>query len=154
MTKLKIVWPKGSKRPYIKRKMTNYMKSKYSERGKLRWQDPEFQKRMKEALNQRPNNLEKDFYYEMVKVIPNLVYVGGFDFFVDGKNSDFILDDNGDISKCIDLFGDYWHKGENPEERIHHFKNTGYDLLIIWEHEWKNDRNTIVDNIIKWAPQN
>ncbi|MEK6732109.1 MAG: hypothetical protein AABY55_00635 [Candidatus Omnitrophota bacterium] len=131
--------------------MTEYMKSKYSARTKLRWQDPEFQKKMKEALSQRPNALENDFYNKVIEKIPNLVYVGCFDFFVNGKNPDFILDENGNTSKCIDLFGDYWHKDENPQERVRHFKDAGYNLLVIWEHEWKNHQNMVISNVVKWA---
>ena len=33
------------------------------------------------------------------------------------------------------LFGDFWHRGDNPEERIDFFAGFGYSCLVIWEHE-------------------
>ena len=147
MGRLQIIQRKDSKKRYLRREMTKYMKRKYSENTKLRWKDPDFQKQMREALCRKPNKLENDFFHEVIKEIPNLVYVGDFKFFVDGKNPDFILDENGNVSKCIDIFGDYWHQGEDPNKRIQHFKDAGYDLFVVWEYEWKNDKNTIINKI-------
>jgi hypothetical protein len=53
-----------------------------------------------------------------------------------GKCPDFI-NCNGE-KKIIELFGDYWHLGENPQERIDEFKPFGFDTLVIWEKELKN----------------
>jgi len=50
-----------------------------------------------------------------------------------GKAPDFI-NING-RKALIELYGDYWHKGENPEDRIAVFGRYGYPTLIIWEHE-------------------
>ena len=38
----------------------------------------------------------------------------------------------------IELYGDYWHKGQDPQDRINLFKRYGWDTLVIWEHELKN----------------
>ena len=40
--------------------------------------------------------------------------------------------------KLIELYGDYWHKGENPEIKKNYFKKFGFDTLIIWERELSN----------------
>jgi len=63
-------------------------------------------------------------------------YVGDGQLFIDGKCPDFV-NVNGQ-KKIIELFGDHWHKGENPQDRIDIFKPFGYDTLVIWEHELKN----------------
>ncbi len=60
-------------------------------------------------------------------------YVGNGQFILGGKCPDF-LNFNGQ-KKLIELFGDYWHKGENPQGRIDYFKQYGFDTLVIWEHE-------------------
>ena len=60
-------------------------------------------------------------------------YVGDFSFVIAGKCPDFI--NINDQKKIIELFGDYWHKGEDPQNRIDLFKVYGYDTLVIWEHE-------------------
>jgi hypothetical protein len=36
------------------------------------------------------------------------------------------------------LFGDYWHRNDNPQNRIDIFKPYGYSTLVIWEHELNN----------------
>jgi len=41
--------------------------------------------------------------------------------------------------KLIELYGDYWHKGQNPQKRINYFKKYGFKTLIIWEKEYKNN---------------
>jgi len=37
--------------------------------------------------------------------------------------------------KLIELYGDYWHRGQNPRKRINYFKKFGWDTLVIWERE-------------------
>lgn len=51
--------------------------------------------------------------------------------------------------KLIELFGDYWHKGEDPQDRINIFKKFGYDTLVIWESELK-DINKVKNKVIKF----
>ena len=41
--------------------------------------------------------------------------------------------------KIIELYGDYWHRNDNAQDRILHFKQFGWDTLIVWEHELKNN---------------
>ena len=70
----------------------------------------------------------------------------------------------------IECYGDYWHC--NPEtynetyyhkqinktakeiweydkKRINILKKEGYNIIIIWEKEWKKDKNKIIEKIIK-----
>jgi len=60
-------------------------------------------------------------------------YVGNGQFILGGKCPDF-LNVNGQ-KKLIELFGDFWHKGENPQGRIDYFKQYGFETLVIWECE-------------------
>lgn len=66
---------------------------------------------------------------------------------INGKNPDF-TNCNGK-KKLIELFGDYWHKGEDPQDRINIFKKFGYDTLVIWESELK-DINKVKNKVIKF----
>lgn len=34
--------------------------------------------------------------------------------------------------KVIEGFGDYWHRNDNPQDKIDSFGKFGYDCLIIW----------------------
>jgi len=69
-------------------------------------------------------------------------FVGDGQLIISGKNPDFI-NINGQ-KKIIELFGDYWHRGQNPQDRIDTFRPFGFDTLVIWEHELKN-----MDAVIK-----
>lgn len=61
-------------------------------------------------------------------------YVGNRGFWIDGKNPDFWDGED----RLIEMFGDYWHKRENPQDRIDFFKERGYSCLVIWEKELKD----------------
>lgn len=116
---------------------------------KERWSTKEHQEKMKAALNLKPNKLELDFFQTMIDQIPNLKYTGDFSSFVGGKNPDFIVEGT---NKCIDLFGEYWHKKPNEEEdRKEYFKEEGFELLVIWEFEWKSDKQKCIDDIIHFV---
>ena len=61
-------------------------------------------------------------------------FVGDGNFYIGTLNPDFY---NGE-DKVIEMFGDYWHKGENPQDRIDFFNERGYSCLVIWESDLKN----------------
>lgn len=75
-------------------------------------------------------------------------YVGNFEFWIGGKNPDF-MNTNGN-KKLIELYGNYWHKGENPQEIIDHFKQYGFDTLVIWEKELK-DLNKVKEKLVEFS---
>jgi len=104
------------------------------------WENVEFRDKQKDARNINPNKLEQDF----ARTFPKLEFVGDFSFIVGSKNPDFILPDT---NFCVDLFGDYWHELEEEQKRIRYFKKKGYDLTIIWEHEWTNNKDEIIEKI-------
>jgi hypothetical protein len=37
--------------------------------------------------------------------------------------------------RMIEVFGDYWHGGENPQDRIDLWRSVGCECLVVWEHE-------------------
>ena len=50
----------------------------------------------------------------------------------------------------IEIFGDYWHRYDDPQERVNAFKNYGWDCLVFWEHELKelkSSPNNILNKI-------
>ena len=65
------------------------------------------------------------------------IYVGDGSLIIKRKNPDFVDNNN----RLIELFGDYWHEGDNPQERINIFKSFGYETLVIWESELKSPEN-------------
>lgn len=57
-----------------------------------------------------------------------------------GKMPDFVHETK---PKIIELFSGYWHRNDNPQDRIDYFKERGYDCLILWHRELKNTESII-----------
>jgi G:T-mismatch repair DNA endonuclease (very short patch repair protein) len=109
------------------------------------WQDNNYREKAIRAILQscsiKPNKPEKKLM-ELLEVIqPNeWKYVGDGSFMIGDLNPDFI-NTNGK-NKAIEMFGDYWHSDKKVKSVIATedgrkiaFKNYGYDVLIVWEHE-------------------
>ena len=89
------------------------------------------------ASSVRPNLPEQMVMAMLNAFYPNeWQYVGNCGFVLGGLIPDF-MNVNG-RKLLIEVFGDYWHKGENPQNRIDYFKQFGFSTLVIWEHELKN----------------
>lgn len=113
-------------------------KQKHSERSKKNWEKPEYAKKVLSSNGIRPNKQEDKILNILNELFPTeWKYVGDGDTIIGRKNPDFI-NINGK-KQLIELFGDYWHKGQNPQDRIDHFSKYGYDTLVIWEKELKNE---------------
>jgi very-short-patch-repair endonuclease len=91
--------------------------------------------------NQRKPNKPEAYICSMLQFIrPNeWKYVGDGQFILGGKCPDFV-NINGE-KKIIELFGDYWHKGQKAQDRIDIFSRYGYKTLVIWENELKNNKD-------------
>lgn len=109
-------------------------KEKISQAQKKNWQDPIFVKKQMKARHVKQNKTEKKLEKIVTNLLPNeYKFVGHGEVVIAGKCPDFI-NINGQ-KKIIELYGDYWHKGQDPQDRIDIFAKYGYDTLIIWEHE-------------------
>ena len=120
-----------------------------SKKQKEFWSNPENKekqiKAQKRGLLISPNKPETIILNLLNENYPNeWKYTGDFSFIINGKSPDF-TNINGQ-KKLIELFGDYWHKGQNPQDRIDIFKPFGYDTLVIWECELK-DIDKVKDRI-------
>lgn len=49
--------------------------------------------------------------------------------------------------KLIELYGDYWHRGDNPNEIIQLYISAGYNCLVIWEKELYDDKVALVSKL-------
>ena len=116
------------------------IRKKMSDRQNKLWGDNQYRDNQSKAIIQGsysgPNKIE----IELQTILDNLYpgewkFVGDGQLIIDGKSPDFV-NCNGQ-KKIIELFGDYWHKGQNPEDRKKVFKPFGYETLVIWEHELK-----------------
>lgn len=127
------------KKMFIKQCNRPEVKRKHSIKQKNNWKDSEYVKKQMLARNVCKNKAEKKLEKIINKLYPNeYKFVGDGKVVIAGKCPDFI-NVNGQ-KKIIELYGDYWHRNDNPEDRKEIFKPFGYDTLIIWEHELKNIR--------------
>lgn len=95
------------------------------------------QERLRRTLlggKRHPNELEKKFRGILDNIFLNEYrYCGDFSVVIGGRCPDFI-NVNGK-KKLIEVFGDYWHKNENPVPRVNHYKKYGFECLVVWENE-------------------
>lgn len=69
-------------------------------------------------------------------------YVGGGEIWLGNRNPDFI--NTSDKKQVIELFGSYWHTEPEIITRTEHFKQHGFETLIIWDSELKD-----IDKVIE-----
>lgn len=113
----------------------------------------EKEKQIKRLINERmkqqgfrPTKPERIFN----EMTPDYIsYVGDGNFWVsfkDGvhKNPDFKIIGQ---KKVIEIWGDYWHKDDDPYDLIYQYAEIGYKCLVIWEYEIKNDPEEIKRNV-------
>ncbi len=106
---------------------------------KIKWQDPEFvAKQMKARLRTKKNKKETQLESILDEYYPNeWKFVGDGQLIIAGKCPDFVNVNGKKL--LIELFGDYWHKDDNPQDRIDVFTPFGYRTLVIWESELKEN---------------
>lgn len=115
---------------------------KRSEAGKKCWADDSFVQKQMIARHVKQNKKERELQRFLDAILPNeYKFVGDGEFIIAGKCPDFV-NINGK-KKIIELFGLYWHRNDNPQDRIDLFKQYGYDTLIIWENELNSPEDLI-----------
>lgn len=94
----------------------------------------------------KPNKQEISLLDLLNTLYPNQYkYVGDGEVMIGGKNPDFINIDG--QKKVIEYFGDRWHQGDNPQERIDSFAQYGFACLIIWQSEFKKKPQRVINRI-------
>lgn len=132
----------GNKNGMFGKRHSKETKLKISISQKKRWKNN--RKRLSNIvinnLKIRPTKPEKTVQTLLKKL--NLIYykyTGDGTLGVGGFFPDFI---NKKDNKIIEVYGDYWHTKkewiERDKRRLKAYKNLGYKLLIIWEHELKD----------------
>jgi 8-oxo-dGTP pyrophosphatase MutT (NUDIX family)/intein/homing endonuclease/2'-5' RNA ligase len=93
------------------------------------WRDPAYVARQMAVRNVGQNKLEKVF--EPLARTYGFRFVGDGQLVIGGRGPDFW--DGG--TKLIELYGDYFHSGQDPQNRLDHFAKHGYETLVLWESE-------------------
>jgi len=112
------------------KKLPLNVREKMSKTHKQLCADPNYVRKRIRAIATKPNKLEILFGDLLDLILPNeYKYVGDGQFILAGKCPDF-LNVNGQ-KKLIEVFGDYWHADENPQDRIDLFAEYGYATLSL-----------------------
>lgn len=111
---------------------------KISDNSKALWKDPIFIHRVHSGNGKKPNLQEQALFNILQELFPNQYSLNtrAEVLTVAGKVPDIV---NLKDRKLIELFGDYWHQGEDPRKRARLLNQQGaYDTLVVWGHELKN----------------
>jgi hypothetical protein len=89
------------------------------------------------SMQQNPNKLERKFW-DMIG--QDRIEFASFRFWktiVEDRGVKHITPDFRvpGTMRMIEVFGDYWHGGENPQDRIDLWRSVGCECLVVWEHE-------------------
>ena len=60
------------------------------------------------------------------------------------KNPDFIITGQ---RKFIEIWGDYWHRNDDPCILINQYAQIGYECLVFWEHEIYNNQEEVLEEV-------
>lgn len=83
-----------------------------------------------------PNKSEMKLFNILQEIHPGYIQFVGYDdgrIKIAGLEPDFIFVDG--QRKLIEHFGNHWHKPEEERTRINHFREAGWDCLVIWDYE-------------------
>jgi predicted DNA-binding protein YlxM (UPF0122 family) len=69
----------------------------------------------------------------------NWRYVGDGSLVIDGRCPDFW--DGG--NRLVELFGGFWHRDDDAQERVDFFTRRGYDCVVVWNSELKDVEGVI-----------
>jgi len=128
-------WRIGRKhRPDTLQKMSNTRVTLgLSRGGKNPMSNPATVKRWVKANHLKPNSKELLLQFILDERLPGAyrlnVSQGNT---VGNKVPDFVSTKG---KRIIELWGDYWHRGEDPKRLRSYYVNLGYDALVVWEHE-------------------
>lgn len=105
--------------------------------ARARMNNPEYVSRLHSKMRTQQTKPEKIMQSLLDSLFPGQwLFTGDGKIVIDGLVPDF-MNING-RKQLIEVFGDYWHRNENPEKRIDHFRGFGYSAIVFWEKELKD----------------
>jgi len=146
----------GSNNGMFGRKHSEESKEKNRQSNKNLWSDPdsffnskEWKKRLGKSMNVRPNFPEKQILNFLDNFLPGkFSYTGDFSFWLGRKNPDFVDKNN---KKIIEFFGNHFHEKSEEMEREEYFKKYGYETLVIWETQFRLEKERTFKRIIEFG---
>jgi G:T-mismatch repair DNA endonuclease (very short patch repair protein) len=134
------------KNPVYAKRMADSKRGMPNPKHKEYWRlhKEEQPRKMMVGEHKKPNKLELRLIELIHKNQLRFRYVGNWELLVGGKCPDFVSADN--RKQLIEIFGAYWHTAkarETAEERLAHFKQFGYETLILWERDLLDENATL-----------
>ena len=131
---------------------TEKTKKFIGESSKKLWKNPEYVKKVLSALQKKPSGCEATLIYIIEKHGLPFRYVGDGQVVIEGKIPDFV--GTNDSRKIIEMFGTPWHDPNHSDKidvaynrtekgRKEFFSQLGYDCLIIWDKELRDEKKTV-----------
>jgi len=123
---------------YENKTHTEAWKQNKSEAMQKLWEDKEYSQKV--MARREKSGPELQFENMVLENTLPYEFVGFHTFKVGSKNPDFLHTTE---KKVIEIYGDYFHKGHDPQDRIDYFKQYGYACLVIWASELKNTQSVL-----------
>ena len=117
-----------------------YLGGKRFQKGQIPWNkgkpmSEEHIRNWFKSVEAKPNKAELRLLSILQRINPSWRYVGDGSLIIAGKCPDY-WDGDGHL---VELYGEYWHRGDDPQERIDFFREHGYNCVIFWERETKDE---------------
>ncbi len=133
----------------IKNALDPSYRMKVSEGVRRAMQKESYWENYVKGQNMKPNKQELKLEKIINRVFPNGEFGYNGDFRL-GIMLDRLIPDFVNVNgkkKVIELFGSYWHKKGEEADRMERYKKCGFECLVIWENELKNQQ--LVEEKIK-----
>jgi len=107
------------------------------------YKDPVWRKKMFD-YRKGMNCEEKRMALSLEEIGLAFKYVGNYEYRIGRKFPDFIDEVN---RRIIEVWGDFYHRGQNPQDRIDYFKQYGWNTVVVWTSEFK-DRDVLKEKLM------
>ena len=105
-------------------------RDKASCRMKRQWQVPEYRHKV---LDRRGKSKPEERFESICKKHAlRYSFVGNGALMVGRMIPDFVHESK---NKIVEIWGEYFHKGQDPQDRINRLREFGYDALVLWASE-------------------
>lgn len=101
------------------------------------------------SMTQQPNKLEEKFWELVGK---DRLEFASFSFWKTIVADEGVAHITPDFRipgtvRLIEVFGDYWHQGEDPADRIRLWESVGCECLVVWEHEINAEDSAMLERV-------
>lgn len=101
------------------------------------WSNTEYREKVLEGRSLSPNKLEQSVFLKLRPL--GFRFTGDGKFWVHRKDESHCPDFKLNNKKIlVEIWGDYWHRGQKPRALEKWYEKSGFMCLVLWEHEVKS----------------